>query len=104
MIENFRMGFDALVVKIDDKFSHATLGLILMFAAIPIIVVIKPNYDDNILLGAVVSILVNHFSAQVPSLNERYSRVRTAELTIVKYGAQRWVQHDAIEALASSHA
>jgi hypothetical protein len=58
MVVKIRLGVSALREKINDRFSHAAQGLILMFAAIPIIVVIKYNYDDNILLGAVVSIML----------------------------------------------
>ena len=40
------------------KLSPAVRGVLLMFAAIPIIVFIKLKFDDQAALGAVVSILL----------------------------------------------
>ena len=40
------------------KLSHVAIGIILLFAAIPIIFYIKHNSDDNVLLGAVVSLIM----------------------------------------------
>ena len=58
MVGKMRLGVSALREKINDRLSHGAQGLILMFVTIPIIVVIKYNYEDNILLGAVVSIML----------------------------------------------
>lgn len=58
MVEKLKLGLNAIIAKINNNLSHAAKGLILMFAAIPIIVIIKYNYDDNIFLGAVVSIML----------------------------------------------
>lgn len=40
------------------KLSDETIGLILLFAAIPLIAYIKWVYDDNVLLGAVASVIL----------------------------------------------
>ncbi|NQV70507.1 MAG: hypothetical protein HQ498_10820 [Pseudohongiella sp.] len=58
MLEKFRMGMNALTEMLENNLSHAARGLVLMFAAVPIIVFIKYDYDDNILLGAVVPIML----------------------------------------------
>jgi hypothetical protein len=39
----------------NKKLSHQAKGVILMFAAIPVIVVIKLYYNDNFALGLVAS-------------------------------------------------
>lgn len=40
------------------KLSPAVIGVLLIFAAIPIIAFIKLKYDDQVVLGAVVSIMI----------------------------------------------
>ena len=42
----------------DKKLSDEAIGMILLFAAIPIIAYIKWNYDDHVPLGAVASIVL----------------------------------------------
>lgn len=42
----------------DKKLSDEAIGMILLFAAIPIIAYIKWVYDDHVLLGAVVSVIL----------------------------------------------
>jgi len=44
--------------QVNKKLSHQAKGLILIFAAIPIIAFLKWEYDDNVLLGAVVSVMM----------------------------------------------
>lgn len=40
------------------KLSPAVKGLLLIFAAIPLIIFIKLKFDDQVALGAIVSILL----------------------------------------------
>ena len=40
------------------KLSDEAIGMILLFAAIPLIAYIKWEYDDHVLLGAVASIIL----------------------------------------------
>ncbi len=44
--------------KAKKKLSHQMKGIILMFAAIPIIAYLKWVYDDHLALGAVASLLL----------------------------------------------
>jgi len=44
--------------KTGKKLSHQAKGLLLFFAAIPIIVVIKYYYEDQVALGALASLLL----------------------------------------------
>lgn len=40
------------------KMSEDVIGMILLFAAIPLIVYIKWVYDDHVLLGALASVIL----------------------------------------------
>ena len=44
--------------KTSKNLSHQAKGVILMFAAIPVIVVIKYYFDDHFALGLVASVLL----------------------------------------------
>lgn len=47
-----------MTVPILKKLSHQAKGIILLFAAIPLIVVIKYYFDDHFALGLVASVLL----------------------------------------------
>lgn len=40
------------------KLSEEAIGMLLLFAAIPLIAYIKWNYDDQVALGAIASIIL----------------------------------------------
>ena len=42
----------------NKKMSDEMFGMILLFAAIPLIAYIKWNYDDHVALGAIASIIM----------------------------------------------
>lgn len=58
MTEQVHEQGEATSANDSKKLSNEAIGMILLFAAIPLIAYIKWVYDDNVGLGAIASILL----------------------------------------------